>query len=156
MLGKNELKRLHPFLNTDDLEGGVWVPEDAIANPQAICKSLAKLASEGGAQYITNCHIQKVVTEEDRIKGIDTSRGFIHCEYFVNCAGMVINYFLKLKKLKYWEIIFLNILSKTQNYNDENNNFNYHLNHNFVKIIIIVFYVLNWRENLFFMKINTL
>jgi len=89
MMGKSELKRLHPFLNTDDLEGGVWVPEDGVANPQAICKSLAKLASEGGAHYVTNCHIQKVVTEEDRIKGVDTSRGFIYCEYFVNCAGMV-------------------------------------------------------------------
>ncbi|KAL4119079.1 hypothetical protein QTP88_011944 [Uroleucon formosanum] len=88
MLGKNELKRLHPFLNTDDLEGGVWVPEDGVADPQAICKSLAKLASEGGAHYVTNCHIQKVVTEEDRIKGVHTSRGFIYCEYFVNCAGM--------------------------------------------------------------------
>lgn len=88
-MGKNELKRLHPFLNTDDLEGGVWVPEDAVANPQAICKSLAKLASEGGAHYVTNCHIQNVVTEEDRIKGVHTSRGFIYCEYFVNCAGMV-------------------------------------------------------------------
>lgn len=90
MLGKNELKRLHPFLNTDDLEGGVWVPEDGVANPLAICKSLAKLASEGGAHYVSNCHIQKVVTEEDRIKGVHTSRGFINCEYFVNCAGMVI------------------------------------------------------------------
>ncbi|VVC25267.1 Hypothetical protein CINCED_3A003153 [Cinara cedri] len=88
MLGKSDLKNLHPFLNTDDLEGGVWVPEDAVANPQAICKSLAKLASGGGAHYVTNCHIQKVVTEHERIKGVQTSRGFIYCEYFVNCAGM--------------------------------------------------------------------
>jgi len=97
MLGKNELKKLHPFLNTDDLEGGVWVPEDAVANPQAICKSLAKLASEGGAHYVTSCHIQKVITEEDRVKGVHTNRGFIHCEYFVNCAGMVIIIFFNFK-----------------------------------------------------------
>lgn len=93
MLGKTELKRLHPFLNTDDLEGGVWVPEDGVADPQAICKSLAKLASEGGAHYVSNCHIQKVVTKEDRVMGVDTSRGFIYCEYFVNCAGMVIMFY---------------------------------------------------------------
>ncbi|XP_050540511.1 pyruvate dehydrogenase phosphatase regulatory subunit, mitochondrial-like isoform X2 [Daktulosphaira vitifoliae] len=88
MLGKNELKRLHPYLNTDDLEGGVWVPEDGVANPQAICKSLGKLASEGGAHYVSNCKVKKILTENNRIKGVNTSRGFIYCEYFVNCAGM--------------------------------------------------------------------
>lgn len=36
------------MLHTDDLEGGVWVAEDAVAQPQAICHVLAALAQAGG------------------------------------------------------------------------------------------------------------
>jgi glycine/D-amino acid oxidase-like deaminating enzyme len=48
VLGNKELKDFHPYLRTEDLEGAIWVPEDAVAKPQAICKALAKLAKEGG------------------------------------------------------------------------------------------------------------
>lgn len=48
LVGVSELKRLHPFLNTDGLEGAVWVPEDAVCDPQAICYTLAKLSADGG------------------------------------------------------------------------------------------------------------
>lgn len=40
--------KLHPLLHSEDLEGGIWVPEDAVAQPQAICKALATLAQAGG------------------------------------------------------------------------------------------------------------
>lgn len=48
VVGNKELKNFHPYLKTEDLEGAIWVPEDAVAKPQAICKALAKLAKEGG------------------------------------------------------------------------------------------------------------
>jgi glycine/D-amino acid oxidase-like deaminating enzyme len=48
VLGSKELKDFHPYLRTEDLEGAIWVPEDAVAKPQAVCKALAKLAKEGG------------------------------------------------------------------------------------------------------------
>lgn len=48
LLGPNELKRLHPYLSTEDLAGAAWVPGDATCNPQAICGTLASLASKGG------------------------------------------------------------------------------------------------------------
>jgi glycine/D-amino acid oxidase-like deaminating enzyme len=48
VVGNKELKNFHPYLKTEDLEGAIWVPEDAVANPQAVCEVLAKLAKEGG------------------------------------------------------------------------------------------------------------
>lgn len=93
MLGKEELKRLHPYLHVDDIEGGVWVPEDAVANPKAICDTLAILAKKGGARYIENCTVEEVLTENGAVKSVKTNRGNVTCEYFINCAGMVTTFF---------------------------------------------------------------
>ncbi|XP_029676057.1 pyruvate dehydrogenase phosphatase regulatory subunit, mitochondrial-like [Formica exsecta] len=88
ILGKEELKRLHPYLCVDDLQGAILVPEDAVANLSAICEVLAKLAKQGGAQYIEHCHIEEVKTEKGAVKNVKTEHGTVSCEYFINCAGM--------------------------------------------------------------------
>lgn len=88
-MGKEELKRLHPYLCVDDLQGAILVPEDAVANLSAICEVLAKLAKQGGAQYIEHCHIEEVKTEKGAVKNVKTEHGTVSCEYFINCAGMV-------------------------------------------------------------------
>lgn len=84
------MNQLYPNLHTEDLEGAIWVPEDAVANSSAICNVLAKLAKIGGAKYIENCRIEEIYTENRAIKSVKTEYGIISCEYFVNCAGMVI------------------------------------------------------------------
>lgn len=88
-MGKEELKKLHPHLHIDDLEGAIWVPEDAVANLTTICNVLAKLAKQGGAQYIEHCRIEEVKTEKGVVKSVKTEQGIVACEYFINCAGMV-------------------------------------------------------------------
>ncbi|XP_015598791.1 pyruvate dehydrogenase phosphatase regulatory subunit, mitochondrial [Cephus cinctus] len=88
ILGKKDLKKLHPYLHVDDLEGAVWVPEDAVANSSAICDILAKLARQGGAQYRENCRILEVSTDNGAVKYVKTESGTVLCEYFINCAGM--------------------------------------------------------------------
>ncbi|KOC68604.1 Pyruvate dehydrogenase phosphatase regulatory subunit, mitochondrial [Habropoda laboriosa] len=88
VLGREQLKRLYPYLHIEDIEGAVWVPEDAVANSSAICDALAKLAKIGGAKYIENCCIEEVHTENGAVKSVKTDHGVVSCEYFVNCAGM--------------------------------------------------------------------
>lgn len=88
-MGKEELKQLHPYLNIEDIEGAIWVPEDAVANSSAVCEALANLAKIGGANYIENCRVEEVHTENGAVKSIKTEHGVVSCEYFVNCAGMV-------------------------------------------------------------------
>ncbi|XP_058799373.1 pyruvate dehydrogenase phosphatase regulatory subunit, mitochondrial-like [Phymastichus coffea] len=88
VLGKEELKKMHPLLHVDDIEGAIFVPEDAVANPVAICEVLAKLAKKGGVRYIEHCHVEQVLTENGAVKKVKTNKGFVTCEYFVNCAGM--------------------------------------------------------------------
>ncbi|XP_049762224.1 pyruvate dehydrogenase phosphatase regulatory subunit, mitochondrial-like [Schistocerca cancellata] len=88
VVGSNELKKLHPYLRTEDLVGAIWVPEDAVAKPQAVCYVLAKLAREGGARYVEDCQVVQVLTENARVKAVATNNGTVLCEYFINCAGM--------------------------------------------------------------------
>ncbi|XP_042240778.1 pyruvate dehydrogenase phosphatase regulatory subunit, mitochondrial-like isoform X2 [Homarus americanus] len=94
-LDRHEIKRRHPHLYTADLEGGVWVPGDAVADPFAVCVTLASLAQRQGALYVENCSVERIVTDEvphsqivPRVTYIETSQGTIHCEYFVNTSGM--------------------------------------------------------------------
>lgn len=82
---------MHPLLYVDDIEGAIYVPEDVIADPVAICEALTKLAKKGGARYIEHCHIEQVFTENGAVKTVKTNKGSVDCEYFVNCAGMVMS-----------------------------------------------------------------
>ncbi|XP_013792885.1 pyruvate dehydrogenase phosphatase regulatory subunit, mitochondrial-like, partial [Limulus polyphemus] len=68
--------------------GGVWVATDGIVNPLAVCTTLARLAQSQGAQYIENCQVHKILTENGRVVGAKTSNGPIKCEIFVLAAGM--------------------------------------------------------------------
>ncbi|KAG0724199.1 Pyruvate dehydrogenase phosphatase regulatory subunit, mitochondrial [Chionoecetes opilio] len=94
-LDRHEIKRLHPHLFTGDLEGGVWVPADAVAEPYTVCATLASLAQSQGAVYVEDCSVEQIATDEvphsqvvPKVTHVVTSRGTIHCEYFVNCSGM--------------------------------------------------------------------
>lgn len=88
LIDKKQITNLHPYLHTDDIEGAVWIPEDAIADSQAICKALADMAQKGGATYKENCKVLEVLTLNNAIKAVNTNQGLVECEYFINCAGM--------------------------------------------------------------------
>ena len=46
----DQLKEICPLLRVDDLQGGLWVPTDGVANPFEICKALAALSQDMGVK----------------------------------------------------------------------------------------------------------
>jgi len=105
LVGPKEIMELHPHVNTEDIYGGVWIPKDACVNAGKVSEVLAYLASEGGAKFVSNCGVQKVLTMKSsspgpvtdpmhnisknvKVTGVDTDIGHISCEYFVNTAGI--------------------------------------------------------------------
>ena len=40
----DRIKELCPLIRTDDLQGGLWIPGDGVANPFEICLTLSVLA----------------------------------------------------------------------------------------------------------------
>ena len=41
------MEELHPYLNTEDILGGVWIPQDACVDAGKVSQVLAHLANEG-------------------------------------------------------------------------------------------------------------
>lgn len=44
---------------------------------------------ESGVQILERTSVQQVLVEKSRVVAVETDRGSIQCEYFVNCAGQV-------------------------------------------------------------------
>lgn len=36
---------------------------------------------------VENCTINRILTERDRVVGVETDNGMVECDYFVNAAG---------------------------------------------------------------------
>ncbi len=77
----------------------MWLPDEANVHPKKVSEALAYLAYRGGARFVGNCSLERVLTHTEhrlgpmsssniRVSGVKTSKGLIECEYFVNCAGI--------------------------------------------------------------------
>lgn len=86
-VGPREIAKLCPLLRTDDLLGGLWLPGDGVGDPFETCKTLAGEAVKAGVQVFEECQVLKVLIRKEEVVGVETNKGSINCEYFVNCGG---------------------------------------------------------------------
>ncbi len=52
LVDQDRIKELCPLIRTDDLQGGLWIPGDGVANPFEICLALSVLAHRAGAKIV--------------------------------------------------------------------------------------------------------
>jgi 4-methylaminobutanoate oxidase (formaldehyde-forming) len=88
VLNKQEVKNLYPVINDQDILGGVYMPEDGQADPVGVTNVLAKAAKIEGVQIFEKTPVSKILIKNNRIIGVETSRGKIKCEYVVLATGM--------------------------------------------------------------------
>ena len=86
MCSTDDLKRHYPFLETHDLEGGLFDPSDGDIDPAQLTQALAKGARDKGAKIIRFCPATGVRRENGEWV-VETAKGEIRCEYVVNAAG---------------------------------------------------------------------
>ncbi len=86
MCTNDELKELYPFLETHDLEGGMYDPYDGDIDPAQLTQALAKGSRDLGAKIIRFCPVTGV-RRADGEWVIETGQGDIRCQYVVNAAG---------------------------------------------------------------------
>lgn len=86
MCTPDELQKHHPFMETHDLEGGLWDPLDGDIDPAQVTQALAKGARDLGAQLIRFTPATGVRRENGEWI-VETEKGEIRCEYVVNAAG---------------------------------------------------------------------
>ena len=87
-IDKEEIKKRYPHLNTEDVLGGVWLPKDGQADPVNITLALAKGAKNFGVKIIEDLKVEDIETDNNRIIGVKTQKGYIKSKFVVNAGGM--------------------------------------------------------------------
>ncbi len=87
LISPEEVKKMWPLMQVDDLVGASWLPTDGQASPSDITQSLAKGARMHGANLIEGVRVTGFQMDGDRIAAVETTDGTIQCEKVVNCGG---------------------------------------------------------------------
>ena len=88
VLNKERIKDLYPVINDQDIYGGVYMPEDGQADPVGVTNVLAKAAKNNGVKIYEKTPVNKILLKNNKIIGVDTTKGKIECEYVVLATGM--------------------------------------------------------------------
>ncbi|MET4101711.1 dimethylglycine dehydrogenase [Roseovarius sp. MBR-78] len=86
ILGVDEIKARYPFIETHDLKGALYDPNDGDIDPAQLTQALAKGAREMGARVLRFCPATGV-RREGAEWIVETAKGEIRCEIVVNAAG---------------------------------------------------------------------
>ncbi len=82
-----ELKELQPFVHVDDVGAAAYEPESGYANPAETVEGFRRRATELGARILPWTAVTRVVREESRVTGVETSAGRIDAGSVVVAAG---------------------------------------------------------------------
>ena len=86
ILGVDEIKGKYPFLETHDLAGALYDPNDGDIDPAQLTQALAKGARQMGATILRFCPATGVSRENGEWI-VHTDQGDIRCEFVVNAGG---------------------------------------------------------------------
>ena len=86
MMDLSDIKERYPFIETHDLAGGLWDPDDGDIDPAQLTQALAKGARNLGARIERFCPATGVSRDGDEWI-VHTDKGDIRCEKVVNAAG---------------------------------------------------------------------
>jgi methylglutamate dehydrogenase subunit A len=81
LLDADGVRRMCPYLNFDDarfpITGGLLQRRGGTARHDAVAWGFARGADQRGVDLIQNCEVTGIRTENGRVLGVDTTRGFI-------------------------------------------------------------------------------
>ncbi len=86
IISPNEIRQRYPFIETHDLEGALYDPNDGDIDPAQLTQALAKGARDLGARIERFCPATGVSRRGDEWI-VHTAKGDFRCEYVVNAAG---------------------------------------------------------------------
>lgn len=86
MMDLEDIKARYPFIETHDLAGGLYDPDDGDIDPAQLTQALAKGARDMGARIERFCPATGVSRDGDEWF-VHTDKGDIRCEKVVNAAG---------------------------------------------------------------------
>ncbi|RFC68077.1 MULTISPECIES: GcvT family protein [Mesorhizobium] len=85
------IKEKFPLIEAHMVQGGLWDPDAGLVVPRSQTvagKLVDKAEATGKLKAFANTPAKSLIIENGRIKGVVTSRGTIHADYVVVCAGI--------------------------------------------------------------------
>ncbi|HET6670227.1 MAG TPA: FAD-binding oxidoreductase [Pyrinomonadaceae bacterium] len=87
----DEIARFVPQLRVDDILGGTYCPTDGFVDPHSVMMGFMLKARERGVRLWLDTTVTGIETENGgagrRIRGVNTTRGFVSTPIVVNAAG---------------------------------------------------------------------
>ena len=86
-LAGDDVRERLPLMSFPDALGGLWGPDDGLADPNGVVQGYIRGAKRSGAACLTDVEVKGIRLTKGRIEGVQTSAGDISCEAVVNAAG---------------------------------------------------------------------
>ena len=83
-----EIGKMHPFMNTKGLLGGLYWPDDGDVDPNSVTQAMAKGARQHGVEINLHTLVKSIEQTPSGEWLINTDKGDITCEYVINAAGL--------------------------------------------------------------------
>ncbi|MHB8476205.1 MAG: FAD-dependent oxidoreductase [Steroidobacteraceae bacterium] len=87
IVGLDEIKRLNPFLRTDNVLAAAWTRDDGHGDPSGLCNALAKAARDLGATVMRHNRVIDIARRTSGEWEVVTEQGSVLAEMVVNAAG---------------------------------------------------------------------
>jgi dimethylglycine dehydrogenase len=87
IVGLDEIRRLNPFLTTDNVLAAAWTRDDGHGDPSGLCNALAKAARDLGATVMRRNRVLGIRPRRSGEWEVLTEQGSIVAEMVVNAAG---------------------------------------------------------------------
>ncbi|VAV92612.1 Sarcosine dehydrogenase [hydrothermal vent metagenome] len=88
IIDMDQLREMWPLINTDDLVGALYIPRDGVTSPVDTTLALARGARNRGVRIIEGVSVLDVRSENGRVVGVETERGYVEAETVVLASGM--------------------------------------------------------------------
>jgi dimethylglycine dehydrogenase len=87
IVGLDEIRRLNPFLTTDNVLAAAWTTDDGHGDPSGLCNALAKAGRDLGATVVRHNRVLDIRPRPGGEWEVFTEKGSILAEMVVNAAG---------------------------------------------------------------------
>ncbi len=83
-----DLSELFPEMFVDDVGAAAYEPESGWADPNATAQAFAEAAMALGVEIMTGCEVISILTQENKITGVQTTDGRIDTDTVVAAPGI--------------------------------------------------------------------
>jgi len=87
LIYRDEAERLEPLISRESV-AAVWAPTAGVISPMDAVIALVENAVSNGVKLLTETEVRMVVVSDGRVRGVETSVGFIEADIVVNAAGI--------------------------------------------------------------------